>query len=236
MADPKSNIKEIKRNGISVFLSVVIHIIILLIAFFAKDILINKPLVNSSFLHFETFESESKVVEDYANENAEETKDETLEKVEENIQPDFYNSFVKTEADTTDLDQLYTEKTLNVSIKYPKGWVYLDQNKKRKLEGVTFWSLSEKISPPPYIHLEVSDKDLFIESRYQYKLAQEDCYWYFNEPEKMENTITQEIYIRTESDEDFKIKLMIQGEENYKNFRPKFMAIIKSFEFDSGIF
>ena len=43
-------------------------------------------------------------------------------------------------ADTTNLDQLYKESTLNVSIKYPRGWTFVDQKGKNKLDLVTFWA------------------------------------------------------------------------------------------------
>ena len=89
-------------------------------------------------------------------------------------------SFSDIIADTSNLDQVYSEPTLNVSIKYPKGWTFIDQNKKKKLDGVTFWANDGKYNPPPYIHLEVVDKDMFIEKRFSYKMDLENYKAYYN--------------------------------------------------------
>lgn len=139
-------------------------------------------------------------------------------------------------ADTTDLDQIYSEKTLDLSIKYPKGWTYIDQTKKNKLDGVTFWSVEGIYNPPPYIHLEVVEKYLFNPARYKYKVKQFDCEWYFNDPVNLEGQISQEIYIRTDNNEDFLVKLIMKGEEQFRAFQSKFFAIVKSLEFNREIF
>lgn len=136
-------------------------------------------------------------------------------------------------ADTTNLEQLYSEKTLNLSIKYPRGWTFIDQNRKNKLDGVTFWSVEGIYNPPPYLHLEVVEKYLFNPNRYKYKVKQFNCEWYFNDPVNLEGQISQEIYIRTEEDEDFTVKLIMKGEEQFRQFQPKFFAIVKSLEFGS---
>ena len=47
----------------------------------------------------------------------------------------------------------------------------------------------------------------------------------------MQGYITQIFYIRTEDDEDFRLKLMIKGEVQFKSFQPRFWAILKSFSF-----
>ena len=44
------------------------------------------------------------------------------------------------------------------------------KTKRRNLDGVTFWANDGQYNPPPYIHLEVVDKDMFIEKRYSYKM------------------------------------------------------------------
>ncbi len=49
-------------------------------------------------------------------------------------------NFLDQNADTTSLQQIYSESTLNVTIKYPVGWTFIDQNLDKKLDGVTFWS------------------------------------------------------------------------------------------------
>ncbi len=139
-------------------------------------------------------------------------------------------------ADTTELDQIYSERTLNLSLKYPKGWTFIDQTKKNKLDGVTFWSVEGIYNPPPYIHLEVVEKCLFNPDRYKYKVKQFDSEWYFNDPENIEGQVSQEIYIKTEGEEDFIIKLIMKGEEQFRQFQSKFFAIAKSLKWDMGIF
>ncbi|MCX8106049.1 MAG: hypothetical protein N3D80_09290 [Ignavibacterium album] len=139
-------------------------------------------------------------------------------------------------ADTTNLDQVYSEKTLNLSIKYPRGWTFIDQTKKNKLDGVTFWSAEGIYNPPPYIHLEVIEKYLFNPARYKYKVKQFNCEWYFNDPINLEGQVSQEIYIRTEIDEDFLIKLIMKGEEQFRSFQSKFFAIVKSLDYNKGLF
>lgn len=134
--------------------------------------------------------------------------------------------------DTTNLDQIYSEKTLNLSIKYPRGWTFIDQIKKNKLDGVTFWSVEGVYNPPPYIHLEVVEKYLFNPARYKYKVKQFNCEWYFNDPVNLEGQISQEIYIRTDNDEDFSVKLIMKGEEQFRAFQSKFFAIVKSLEYN----
>ena len=66
-----------------------------------------------------------------------------------------YFSFGDEIVDTTLLEQLYSEQTLNVRVKYPAGWKFIDQNNNGKLDGVTFWAAAVNYNPPPYIHLEV---------------------------------------------------------------------------------
>lgn len=145
-------------------------------------------------------------------------------------------SFTNLLADTTNLDQLYTETSLNVKIKYPKGWAFIDQNKNKKLEGVTFWVNDGTIIPPPYLHLEVINKDMFIEKRYKYKTDFEKYIAYYNDPEELQDYLTRVIYIRTEDNQDFQLKLMIKGKKEYESFEPKFWAILKSFDFGKNLF
>lgn len=145
-------------------------------------------------------------------------------------------SFTDLNADTTNLDQLYSESTLNVKIKYPKGWTFIDQNKNKKLDGVTFWEQSGFYSPPPYIHLEVISKDMFIEKRFKYKTELDKYPAYYNDPDEMQGYFTLVIYIRTGEDEDFRLKLMMKGKNDFNSFLPKFWAIVKSFEFGKSFF
>jgi hypothetical protein len=77
---------------------------------------------------------------------------------------------------------------------------------------------------------------MFIEKRYSYKMDLEKYRAYFNDPEEMQGYIMQIIYIRTEEDEDFKLKLMMKGQTEFKSFQPRFWAILKSFNFGNSVF
>lgn len=155
--------------------------------------------------------------------------------VNENPGSTFYN-LTNTSADTTSLDQVYNEPTLNVTMKYPAGWTYIDQDINKKLDGVTFWPPAGNFSPPPYINLEVKDKDLFDARRYKYNTKTWGYTIYFNDPEEMENQVSQIFYIRTNSGEDFSLKLIMTGKDAFKAFQPVFFGMLKSFKFGKGLF
>ncbi len=147
----------------------------------------------------------------------------------------FY-SFSDNHADTSNLVQYYKESTLNVSIKYPAGWKYIDQNVKNKLDGVTFWTTSGTFNPPPYVHIEVRDKDLFNPKRFKYKYETDNYTLYYNDPEELAGQFNQILYIRTDTNEDYSIKLIMNGEEAFKMFQPVFFGMVKSFKYGSGYF
>ncbi len=134
------------------------------------------------------------------------------------------------------LEQLYSEQTLNVRVKYPAGWKFIDQNNNGKLDGVTFWASASNYNPPPYIHLEVKEKYLFSKNRYQSSKEMRDFTAYYNEPEELSGQVSQEVYCRTESETDFSIKLIINGREQFKSFQPRFFGMIKSFKFGKTLF
>lgn len=139
-------------------------------------------------------------------------------------------------ADTLGLKQIYSEGTLNVRIKYPLGWTYIDQNVKSRLDGVTFLGIQAGGKEPPYVHLEVREKYLFNESRFKQNEEIKNAILYFNEPEEMEGEVTQIVYIRTEEEYDYSIKLTVKGYENFLGYRPVFFGMIKSFQFGSRWF
>ncbi|MDP4174314.1 MAG: hypothetical protein Q8933_10125 [Bacteroidota bacterium] len=138
--------------------------------------------------------------------------------------------------DTSSLGQFYREPTLNVRMPYPQGWVYVDQQKKKKLDGITFWASGSNFNPPPYIHVEVVDKYLFNPDQYKYKYDFEHFTGFYNEPVELENQVSQVIYLRTEDDKDFTIKLIMGNPAAFKQFQPVFFAIVKSFKFGSSFF
>lgn len=139
-------------------------------------------------------------------------------------------------ADTSGLTQYYSENSLNVNMKFPVGWTYIDQNVKKKLDGVTFYGDPRLYNPPPYVHLEVVEKYLFNPSRYTLKAENLDYEYYYNPPEELEGTFTQTIYIKTDIAEDFIIKLIVKGKDPFYRFLPSFWGIVQSFNFGSSIF
>lgn len=220
-------------------LSILLHLVIISTVIYFFNLQSERSKVNSSFFTIDTKEyvqQKSEEVKSEIEKNVDEPKEINKEKKNDVIEEIQSLSFSDIIADTTNLDQVYSEPTLNVSIKYPKGWTFIDQNKKKKLDGVTFWANDGQYNPPPYIHLEVLDKDMFIEKRYSYKMDLENYKAYYNDPEEMQGYITQIFYIRTEDDEDFRLKLMMKGEKEFKAFQPRFWAILKSFNFGSSLF
>jgi hypothetical protein len=155
-----------------------------------------------------------------------------LVKEEENF---FYN-FSEFEYDASDPEQIYSESTLDVTLNYPNGWTYIDQNVKNKLDGVTFWLVKGNYNPPPYVHLEVKEKYLFNPARFKYKMELNGNIAYYNNPEELEGQISQVVYIRTDSDEDYSVKLIMKGREEFKSFQPVFFNMIKSFKFGESFF
>ncbi len=147
----------------------------------------------------------------------------------------FYD-FSNAPADTTGLVQVYKENTLDVSLKYPAGWRYLDQDVKNTLDGVTFWTTSTKYNPPPYVHIEVKDKDLFNPRRFKHSYKTRNYTAYYNEPEELSGQITQIIYIRTNTEKDFSLKLIMKGEEAFRSFQPVFFGMVKSFKYGNQFF
>lgn len=228
---------ENKREIISLAISIVLHLIFIALIIISGISGNQLPRVNRQIITLESVQTDNqpelKPVEKEISDNIQQFQQSTKKN-----KSDLSNNVILNPeeilADTTNLDQVYAEKTLNLSIKYPRGWTYIDQNRKNKLDGVTFWSLEGNYNPPPYIHLEVVEKYLFNPNRYKYKVRQFNCEWYFNDPVNIEGQMSQEIYVRTESEEDFVIKLIMKGEEQFKSFQSNFFAIVKSLSWNSG--
>lgn len=138
------------------------------------------------------------------------------------------------EADTASLDTLYQESTLDVSIKFSQGWTYLDENAKGKLDAVTFF-LPGSGDAMPFVHLEVRDKDLFNSQKYEHMQEMRHYTAYFNDPEELEGQFSLEVYMRTETGEDYLLKLTVRGEEAFNRYRPVFYAMLKTFSFGDDI-
>ena len=216
------------------FLSVLFHLLLIAVFILLYSWNNNQSKINSIMFSVDTKEYvvEKSSVEEESTDQTSDQNSQTPEVGEEIETVSFTNLL----ADTTNLDQLYTETSFNVKIKYPKGWAFIDQNKNKKLEGVTFWVNDGTIIPPPYLHLEVINKDMFIEKRYKYKTDFEKYIAYYNDPEELQDYLTRVIYIRTEDDQDFQLKLMIKGKNEFESFEPKFWAILKSFDFGKNLF
>lgn len=222
---------ENSHSIIGLAASGLLHIVLISAALLAILLSSEKPKVNPRFV-----ELMPAVVQPAGAKNIS-TK--TEEKKEISPQPgerSYYYSFARAKADTSSLVQVYSEPTLRVRLKYPNGWTYIDQDIKNKLDGVTFWAANSNISPPPYVHLEVKDKDIFNPKRFKYKDRINDYTVYYNDPEELEEQVSQVFYFRTETDEDFSMKLIIKGRENFKIFQPQFFGMLKTFRFGNFIF
>jgi hypothetical protein len=229
------NKKWIRNFSISVF----IHLLFIVIFIFFYGLQDERNKINSLFFTIDSKEfvnQQNDLVEEQKENLANQNQPLHNEQISEAPQELKTISFTDIIADTTNLDQVYNEPTLNVSIKYPKGWTFIDQNKKQKLDGVTFWANDGQYNPPPYIHLEVVSNDLFIEKRFSYKMELEKYQAYYNDPEEMQGYLSQIVYIRTGNDEDFRLKLMMKGRIEFYSFQPKFWAILKSFNFGKSFF
>lgn len=139
-------------------------------------------------------------------------------------------------ADSTELSEIYYDETRGVRIKYPTGWIYLDQKLNNKFDGVTFWYQGTEIENPAYIHLEISEKEFFFENKYESKFITNELTWYYNKPEIIGDYVNFEIYLRTDKDVDFIIKLSVKRIEDFYKFQPKFLGMVKSLKFQSDLF
>jgi len=233
------NINDNKKWVRNFSISLVIHLLILAVLLFMYNFKDDTARINSMFFTIDTKEfvnPKTDIKEENKNDITNQEQVLPNKQISESIEEIKSISFSDIIADTTNLDQVYTESTLNVTIKYPKGWIFLDQKKKQRLDGVTFWDNDGQYDPPPYIHLEVVNNDLFIEKRYLYKTELDRFQAYYNNPEEMMGYFTQVVYIRTGDAEDFRLKLMMKGKEEFYSFQPKFWAILKSFKFGSAFF
>lgn len=216
--------------------SIVIHILAFILLVYLANISIHNAQINPVFYSVE-FNEYTNPIEVTEEKDVSETVSEPEDlSTHQEVSSANSISFTDINADTTNLDQYYRETTLNVSIKYPRGWTFVDQNVKNKLDGVTFWAMDGIYDPPPYIHLEVKEKYYFNESKYKYKMELENCVAYYNDPEIIENYFIQNVYLRTETNEDFNLKLMMVGEQAFISFQPKFFGMIKTFDFGTSFF
>lgn len=232
-----------KKLYLSLALSALTHVFIFLLLAFLLGIKINKPIVNRIYLNLSSVTEYPRDEYETKNEKSVDTK--KLNQIDQNTEnspekmkqlPVNYKLFSDLEADTSDLQQVYYETTLDVTLKYPSGWTYIDQEVKNKLDGVTFWLLDSEVKPPPYVHLEVLDKYLFNASIFDDSMKISDFWVYYSEPNELEGQITQMLYIRTDIDEDFSLKIIVKNWDVYRNFQPKLLGMLKTFDFKRSLF
>jgi hypothetical protein len=224
--------------------SVIIHLFIAAAAILIFKLQVSAPPPPPAYVQVITKEIETARAEETpvetektpVTENEYQTEKTVQEVKTEPAEVEKYLNFSNANADTSNLKQVYSESTLNVSIRYPFGWTYIDQNVKNKLDGVTFWSADARFDPPPYVHLEVKEKYLFNPRRYSYSMKLKDAVAHYNEPSELQGQVSQEFYIRTETNEDYSIKLIMNGETNFKLFQPEFFGMIKTFRFGKSLF
>jgi hypothetical protein len=238
------NIEKERNPILAIVASSLFHLLLFVIAYFFTDLHLSKINPNSGYVQVftrkgnpETINFEKNIVQQKKkkadNQNLQSSKEsEQLE----NSEPTMVINFLDENADTASLKQIYSEPTLNVTVNFPIGWTFLDQNVEKKLDGVTFWANNSNVNPPPYVHLEVCDPSLFNESRYKHNLTLRDATMYFNDPENLANYFSQTFYFRTKGNEDFSLKLTIKGEEAFKSFTPTFYGMLKSFRFSKSLF
>ena len=233
-----------KNSFLSFTVSSLFHLLLFLIAYFFADLNINKINPNSGYVQVFTKNDDLESINyekifKTKNGKKPDTKKNVIVKETEpilNTNQSVVENFLDQNADTTSLQQIYSEPTLNVSIKYPSGWTFIDQNVEEKLDGVTFWANASNVNPPPYVHLEVCDRSLFNESRYKHSIPLRDAVMYFNDPENLADYFSQTFYFRTESNEDFRLKLTIKGEQAFNSYSPVFYGMLKSFKFSRSFF
>jgi hypothetical protein len=213
--------------------SVIIHAAIFFSAFFLLKGFSADNMARSMYIQVSTgaFTPEKEVITEDESTEPDAPVNEIPEQAAEPAEKNVSYFYTERDADTTGLNNVYSEPTLNVKIKYPAGWSFIDQNVKNRLDGVTFWGLANVYNPPPYIHLEVKEKYLFNPSRYKYSAEYDDYTIFYNDPEEMSDQFTQIIYIRTRDDEDYSLKLIMKGEESFKTFQPVFFGMLKTFRF-----
>lgn len=250
MKKEKFKITNSKVNGFSalgIIISFFIHISIFLLSGFFVNFLYQSPRSTAVMLELKQFETDENAKDFVNDEPITETQEEIIEKEpletkpneiepKEAEQEQVYYSLNPSEADTSSLIKIYSEPTRNVRIKYPAGWTFMDQNVKGKLDAVTFWSTNKKYDTPPYVFLEVKEKYLFNPKRFSDTLQTMYYAAYYNQPEELAGQVSQTFYFRTGEDEDFSLKLIVKGRENFVMFQKEFFGMIKTFKFGSKLF
>jgi hypothetical protein len=234
-------LNSIKRKSFTLLLSVFFHLLIMIIALLIHYLIAKEDYPRTEYMSLNLENYVDKDLNDkYPIEQKSELKENNFKKnLSDNLISAnsvlLFDSLIQV-IDSTDLDSIYNEDSRGVSIKFPAGWTFLDQRVNSKFDGVTFWPPNQSSDNIPYIHLEVVEKELFSISRYEFSSKQSDFIWYFNSPEIIDDFVHFEIYIQTQKDVDYKIKLIVKGLTNFEGFYPKFLAMLRSLKLQKGYF
>lgn len=234
-------INSVKRISFNLLLSIVLHLLILMIFSLIDYLNIKDDSLEEDYLSFNLDNSEqTDLISDYSKEQKNEKEERNIDQsLSNNIESEnsllLYDSLFQV-IDSTGLDSIYKDDTRGISIKFPLGWRFLDQKINSKFDGVTFWPSNEGSDNIPYIHLEVVEKDFFNIRRYEFNSKHSDVIWYYNLPEKIDDYVNFEIYIKTQKDVDYKIKLIVKGLTNFETFQPKFLAMLRSLKLKKEYF
>lgn len=241
----KIKIEIENKSFLSASISIVFHLIVIFFVFIMMNEFSEKGRKTAPFIQISSQENEQNNQSEKNNRhksnekmlNNAKTEQKQLKK--ENISStdhSIFTNFSDMTLDTTSLDQIYHESSFNVTIKYPNGWTYIDQDVKNKLDGVTFWYAKSNNSPPPYVHLEVEDRDLFDSQQYKYITEINGCKVFYNSPDILEDQVSQTLYIRTNYEVDYSLKLIIKGQKAFDSFQPIFFGMVNSFKFGKSFF
>lgn len=236
---------KIKKNSQLPFrgflLSIVIHLFVFLLGGLFMNFFYQSPHSTTVMLEYEQLEpkedSQKNNDQLVPEKKEEDKKPESVEEKQKQIEtPPVYYSLNPADADTSLLNQIYSEPTRNVRIRYPAGWTFIDQNIKGKLDAVSFWSTSKKYDTPPYVFLEVKEKYLFNPKKFTDTLETDFYIAFYNQPEELSGQVSQIFYFRTDENEDFSLKLIVKGRDNFLMFQKEFFGMIKTFKFGNKLF
>jgi len=140
--------------------------------------------------------------------------------------------FAGIEIDTTSIINRYEENTLNVSILFPVGWIYFDNQVKNIIDGIIFIpgensNYDRRLSVLIQVNTQ---KNLFNPGLYDSSFTFNRVEYYISKPQKIFEQVTQTVYVRTGSFKaDFIIKLTSPNEIEFKKFQSTFFAMVRSF-------
>lgn len=121
-------------------------------------------------------------------------------------------------------------------MRYPKEWTFVDQHQNDKFSGVVFLYQGLQFQIPPYVSLQIKDKEYFKASNYKYYIEYHGFKAYFNPQIDIGNETVQEVYIRSSENYDFIFKISIREKARFREFQQIFFNMLQSFNFGSSFF